>query len=317
MCYLTGLIGLVTHARAEAPMNWTQVPGYYRMQLGQFEVTALFDGALDLDVKLLRNAESIEIDKMLARRFVGSPKMQTAVNGFLINTGKHIVLIDAGASNLYGPSLGFLGKNLQLAGYDSTQVDVVALTHLHGDHIGGLIDATGQPAFPKARIVVSQDESEYWLSPEIAAKSRVSDQRYFNRVRDIAGPYLSRKQWQSIHSNEIVVPGIRVLSTAGHTPGHVAYIVESDGQSLFIWGDLVHSHAVQFAKPEVSIEFDFDQKRATATRLEIMKAMAETRSLVAGMHLPFPGIGHVNEEKTGVFSWVPIEFSPLRRTHAN
>ena len=298
-------------------MNWTQVPGYYRMQLGQFEVTALFDGALDLDVKLLRNAESIEIDKMLARRFVGSPKMQTAVNGFLINTGKHIVLIDAGASNLYGPSLGFLGKNLQLAGYDSTQVDVVALTHLHGDHIGGLIDATGQPAFPKARIVVSQDESEYWLSPEIAAKSRVSDQRYFNRVRDIAGPYLSRKQWQSIHSNEIVVPGIRVLSTAGHTPGHVAYIVESDGQSLFIWGDLVHSHAVQFAKPEVSIEFDFDQKRATATRLEIMKAMAETRSLVAGMHLPFPGIGHVNEEKTGVFSWVPIEFSPLRRTHAN
>jgi glyoxylase-like metal-dependent hydrolase (beta-lactamase superfamily II) len=111
----------------------------------------------------------------------------------------------------------------------------------------------------------------------------------------------------------VLVPGITAVKANGHTPGHTAFAVESDGQKLLIWGDLVHAHAVQFADPGVSIEFDVDQKQAIATRKIIFKAMAESRSLVGGMHLPFPGIGHVRADGEGTYSWVPIEFSPLAK----
>lgn len=108
-----------------------------------------------------------------------------------------------------------------------------------------------------------------------------------------------------------LAPGIRAVAANGHTPGHTAYAVESAGQKLLIWGDVVHAHAVQFARPGVSIEFDTNQKQAIATRRRLMRDLAASKSLVAGMHLPFPGIGHVRAEGKGRYSWVPIEFSPL------
>ncbi|WP_255210995.1 hypothetical protein [Methylogaea oryzae] len=120
-------------------------------------------------------------------------------------------------------------------------------------------------------------------------------------------------QWTTFTPGSELVPGVTSVKADGHTPGHTAYAVESDGQKLLIWGDLVHAHAVQFAKPGVSVEFDIDQKQAIATRLRIMKAMAASKSLVAGMHLPFPGIGHVRADGKDRYSWVPIEFTPLAK----
>lgn len=116
---------------------------------------------------------------------------------------------------------------------------------------------------------------------------------------------------ENFSEGSVLVPGIQAVKASGHTPGHSAFAIESEGKKLLIWGDPVHAHAVQFARPGVSIEFDIDQKQAIATRRSIMKAMASSKSLVAGMHLPFPGIGHVRADGKGSYSWVPIEFAPL------
>jgi glyoxylase-like metal-dependent hydrolase (beta-lactamase superfamily II) len=307
----TVLMGLAPPVQAEAPKAQTQVPGYYRIQLGQFEITALFDGAIELDTQLLKNASATDLQRLLSRMFVGNPKMQTAVNAYLVNTGSHLVLVDTGAAKLFGPALGYVLQNMKAAGYEPAQVDTVVITHLHGDHMGGLNDAGGQPLFAKARILVSQADSDFWLSQKVAAGAPAKVQPFFKMARDSAAPYLASGQWKTFTDGSVLAPGIQAVRANGHTPGHTAYAIESEGQKLLIWGDLVHAHAVQFAKPGVSIEFDIDQKQAIATRRSIMKAMADSKSLVAGMHLPFPGIGHVREDGKGRYSWVPIEFGPL------
>jgi glyoxylase-like metal-dependent hydrolase (beta-lactamase superfamily II) len=310
----TALIALLPIARADAPLAQGQVPGYYHYQLGQFQVTALFDGAIELDTKLLKNAKPADLQRLLSRMFVGNPKMQTAVNAYLINTGKQLVLIDAGAAKLFGPSLGYVLDNMKAAGYDPAQVDTVVITHLHGDHIGGLNDANGRPAFPKARVMVPRADHDFWLSQKVADKAPEGMKAFFKIARDTAAPYQGVGRWQPFNDGTTLAPGIRAVAANGHTPGHTAYAVESAGQKLLIWGDLVHAHAVQFAKPDVSIEFDVDQKQAIATRREVMKSVAESKTLVAGMHLPFPGLGHVRSEGKGSYTWVPIEFSPLQKT---
>jgi glyoxylase-like metal-dependent hydrolase (beta-lactamase superfamily II) len=308
------LFGFATPVLAEAPKAQTQVPGYYRMQLGQFEITALFDGALELDTKLLKNATPTDLQHLLSRMFVGNPKMQTAVNAYLVNTGTHLVLIDAGAAKLFGPSLGYVLQNMKASGYEPEQVDTVIITHLHGDHIGGLINAAGQPLFPKAKVWVSKADSDFWLSQKVADAAPEKVQPFFKMARDTAAPYQAGGQWNTFTEGSVLVPGVKAVKANGHTPGHTAYAVESEGKKLLIWGDLVHAHAVQFARPGVSIEFDIDQKQAIATRRSIMKSAAESKSLVAGMHLPFPGIGHVRAEGKGRYSWVPIEFTPIPKS---
>lgn len=298
-------------AHAEAPQVQTQVPGYYRTQLGDFEVTALFDGAIELETKLLKNAQPQELNALLARMFVGNPKMQTAVNAYLINTGKHLVLVDTGAAKLFGPALGNIAANLKAAGYGLDQVDTVVLTHLHADHMGGLNDAAGQPIFPKARVYAAQADHDFWLSEQAAAAAPEAMRPFFKLSRDSAAPYIARGQWATFAPGSEIVPGISAVQAKGHTPGHTAFAVTSQGRKLLIWGDLVHAHGVQFAKPGVSIEFDVDQKQAIATRKALMQEAAASKVLVAGMHLPFPGIGHVRAEGKGRYAWVPLEYSPL------
>ena len=164
----TIFLGFTSFVQAEAPKVQTQVPGYYRYQLGQFEITALYDGVIELDKKLLQHSSPTDLDRLLARMFVGNPKMQTAVNAYLINTGDHLVLVDTGAAKLFGPSLGYILQNMKAAGYEPGQVDSVVITHMHPDHIGGLNDAGGQPVFPKARIMVAQADNDFWLSQKQA-----------------------------------------------------------------------------------------------------------------------------------------------------
>ncbi|MCL2459488.1 MAG: MBL fold metallo-hydrolase [Desulfobulbus sp.] len=304
-------LGFLATVHARAPLAQIQAPGYYRMQLGQFEITALYDGATHLGAKLLYDAKPADLDRLLARMFVGNPSMQTAVNAYLINTGEHLVLIDAGAAQLLGPGLGHVVDNMKAAGYEPAQVDTVVITHLHADHIGGLIDQEGKPLFPQAAILVAQIDHDYWLSEKTAAAAPEAARPFFKMARDVAAPYLANGHWKTFAEGTVLVPGVKAVKAYGHTPGHTAYAVESAGQKLLIWGDVVHAHAVQFAKPGVSIEYDTDRKQAVATRKALMKEMAASQSLVAGMHLPFPGIGHVRAEGKGSYAWVPVEFSPM------
>ncbi len=299
-------------AHAGEPQLKTQVPGYYRLMVGGAEVTALYDGFLEVDRSMLKNASPAEVQRLLARMFAATPKLQTAVNTFLINTGDKLVLVDTGAGKLFGPTAGNILANLRASGYQPAQIDVVLLTHLHPDHLGGLIDAEGRPVFAKAEVRVSRTEADFWLSTEAAAKAPEGSRPFFKMAREAAAPLIAAGKWGTFGWGDEVVPGLKAVEARGHTPGHAAYLLESGGQRLLLWGDAVHSPAVQFARPSVTIEFDVDQKQAAATRRQLFEQAARSAELVAGAHLPFPGLGHVRAEGAGGYAWVPVEYGPIR-----
>jgi glyoxylase-like metal-dependent hydrolase (beta-lactamase superfamily II) len=304
------VLGFTANMRAEAPMARFQVPGFYRMMLGNFEITALCDGFLDLDAKRLRNAPEAEINGLLDRMYAGAPRPLTAVNCYLVNTGSKLVLIDTGGGALFGPALGSLTTNLAAAGYSPAQIDVVLITHMHRDHIGGLVDAAGKPVFPRAAVMVSKAENDYWLSDSEAEKAPPGVKKFFDHARRIAAAYTVSGKWQTFGSGQLL-PGIKASVVPGHTPGHCIFEISSGDRSLVVFGDTVHCMAVQFSRPEISFEYDWDPKQAVSARCDLFRNIAERKVLAAGMHVPFPGIGRVLADGKGGYTWVPVEFSPI------
>src|SRR5690606_15211268 len=149
-----------------------QVTGYSHMPLGHVQVAALYDGFIRLDPKILHGVSADDIQSLLARVFAEADEgIQTAVNGYLINTGSNIVMVDVGAGSCFGPTLGKMADNLRAAGYKPDQVDTVLLTHLHGDHGCGLVTAGGQAAFPNATVYAAEEDAAFWLDDDIAAKA--------------------------------------------------------------------------------------------------------------------------------------------------
>ncbi len=310
---LTATVAVAPAAHAAPPAQQkTQVPGYYRMMVGQFEVTALYDGYIDLDPKILRNTSAKEVQSLLARMFLAAtPGVQTAVNAYLVNTGSNLVLVDTGASGCFGPTLGRIVENLRAAGYEPGQVDTVLLTHLHGDHACGLT-ASGKAVFPNATVYVDQADADFWLSTEKAASAPKDAQPLFGMARDALAPYQSSGRLRTYNgAGQALVPGVAVVAANGHTPGHNGYLFTSGKDSLLVWGDIVHSHAVQFRRPDVAIEFDVDSPAAVRTRKRIFADAAKGKLWVGGAHLPFPGLGHVRRETSG-YAWVPVEYGPIR-----
>ncbi len=300
----------IVPARSAAPMVKTQAPGYYRMMLGAFEVTALYDGAVDIDMKFLRGAPEEEIKRLLSRMFVNSPKVPTSVNAYLINTGSKLLLIDSGYGKMSGPNVGKLSGNLKASGYSPEQVDAVLITHIHVDHVGGLIDGAGRPAFPNAVVYAPKREDDFWLSPAEEGKAPPHLKRYFKIAHDISRPYIDLDRWKTFGAGDLPFPGFKALSTPGHTPGQHAFEVKSEGESMLIMGDVVHSMAVQFPRPDISIRFDTDQKAAISARQDLFKRISESGSLVAVPHMPFPGIGRIRADGPNAYTWAPVEYSP-------
>lgn len=304
-------LAIAITAQAAPPQLNTQAPGYYRMALGEFEITALYDGSINIDPMLLEGVSEEDLQALLARMFADTNDgIQTAVNGYLVHTGSNLVLVDTGAAACFGPSLGRMHDNIRAAGYELKQVDTVLLTHLHADHACGLLDAEGNAAFSNAEVRVSEDEAGFWLSEAAAAKAPKAMQSFFKMSRDSVAPYAENNRLKTYKIGDELLPGVETVSTPGHTPGHVSYLFSSNDESLLIWGDIVHNYAVQFVYPEVSIEYDIDSTQAIATRKRIFAEAALDKLWVAGAHLPFPGLGHVRAERQG-YLWVPAEYRPL------
>jgi glyoxylase-like metal-dependent hydrolase (beta-lactamase superfamily II) len=309
------VLGPAASLMAEAPMQKTQAPGYYRMMIGQVEVTALFDGLVPLDAGLLLNVPEKAVRDLLDRSRIDNPhKIPTSVNCYLINTGKKLVLVDAGGGASFGGVMGRLTKNMLASGYKPEQVDAVLITHLHPDHVAGLIDAQGKPAFPNAVVYLAKAEDDFWLSdvePTVPAQYKEHLKQARKMVRTVAEPYLSLKRWKTFDSDSLPVSGIKAVPIPGHTPGHTAYEIESQGEKLLIIGDTVHIAAVQFARPDGAVSFDSDPKQAVATHKAIFHRVADGRTFVADMHIAFPGIGRLRSDGKGGYDWVPIEYAPL------
>ncbi|VVM37086.1 hypothetical protein PS645_00077 [Pseudomonas fluorescens] len=318
-CYLMRAVGLAVAlssgvAAAQAPAQvGTQVPGYYRLAVGDYEVTALFDGYNDLSPKLLKGLTQNQIRALLARRSIETPGVQTAFNAFLINTGKQLILVDTGAGQCIGATAGMLSDNMKAAGYQPSQVDTILLTHLHLDHVCGLVDAQKKPLFANATVYAAKTEADYWLNPEALANAPEGAKGYFKIAQDSTAAYLAAGRFKTFDTGQSPLPGVvEATLEKGHTPGSTTYRFNSQGQSILFMGDLVHNLAVQFEHPEVSIGFDVDGQQAIKSRARVFSDAAASKIWVTAAHLPFPGIGHIAAQGKH-FQWVPVEYGPYKR----
>ena len=304
---------LLGSAHAAAPMIKTQAPGYYRVMVGDFEVTALSDGTVALPMdKVLTNTTPTAVEAALARDFMKTP-VETSVNGYLVNTGAKLVLIDTGAAGLFGPTLGNLLANLKAAGYQPEQVDEVYITHMHADHVGGLMNGAAL-AFPNATVRADRRDADYWLSQANLDKAAAADKGFFQGAMASLNPYVAAgkfKPFDGAKGDTELVTGVKAVATPGHTPGHSLYRIESQGQTLMLWGDLIHAAALQFNEPSVTIVFDVDSKAAVVQRQQAFADAASTGYLVGASHLAFPGLGHLRAQGKA-YAWVPLNYSGLK-----
>jgi glyoxylase-like metal-dependent hydrolase (beta-lactamase superfamily II) len=202
-------------------------------------------------------------------------------------------LIDTGCGPYFGPTAGRLLHNLSAAGLSPVQIDTILLTHIHPDHSAGLTDLSNDGlVFPNAALVMHQDELEHWFDDaRMAAAAELGGDFFFRTGREQVEPY--RDRWRPFQGTVEVFPGVNAMPLPGHTPGHTGYLVESQGDRLLIWGDIIHIPEIQVARPEVTMTFDCDQTQAALTRATLFEDVASSALLVAGAHIDFPGFAHV------------------------
>ena len=293
-------------AIASAPQQKSQAPGYYRLVLGKFEITALSDGTSPLPIdQLLTNTTPDHIAGRLHEAFLKTP-VAMSVNAFLINTGEKLILVDSGFGNFFGPTQGKLLSNLRAAGYAPGQIDEIYITHMHSDHVGGLIIAD-KVAFPNAIVRTEEREADFWLSKERMEQAPEPLKGFFLTAMKALKPYQDAGRFKPFRGDTDLAAGIKARSLPGHTPGHTAYVVESEGEKLVILGDLIHVAAIQFADPSVTIRFDGEAAAAADARVQQLREASAAHEWVAGAHISFPGIGHVRADGKG-FEFVPANY---------
>jgi glyoxylase-like metal-dependent hydrolase (beta-lactamase superfamily II) len=287
--------------------GWTaqQAPGFYRLRLGDFRITVLSDGTASRDLaKIMSKPDAVRAAYAAAHEPL---PVDLSINCYLIDTGAQKILVDTGAGELFGAAAGQLVANLRAAGYQPGDIDAVLLTHIHGDHSGGL-SVGGKPVFPKAVVYVDQRDPAYWLSADQAAKAPEGRKATFAQSHQTVDPYVQARRLRTFDGATELFPGVRSLPEHGHTPGLTGYMIESQGQRLLLWGDVVHAAEVQFQDPSVTIDYDVDPALAVATRERVLQDAAQQGYLVGGAHLSFPGLGHVRADQ-GRYGWVPAPYS--------
>jgi glyoxylase-like metal-dependent hydrolase (beta-lactamase superfamily II) len=275
-------------AVAKMPFAKSQAPGFFRRKLGEFEVTALLDGDIPLELKLF-SGNAAEMEQVLKQAQQPSPP-RSHVNAYAVNTGDKLYLIDTGTGALLGPALGRVSENLVLAGLNPEQVDAILLTHLHPDHCGGMTMA-GKAVYPNAEVFVDEAEAKFWLGTEMMEKAPPDLKPFFLGAQAAMKPYAHRLK--PLPGNGEIASGISVLALHGHTVGHTGFIFASGNERMLVWGDIVHNAALQFARPDWGFVFDTDRDQGSSARKRAFDTAATDRLLVAGMHLPWPGLGFV------------------------
>lgn len=303
----TGVISVLPSAVvARAPIIARQAPSFYRLKLGDYEITALSDGTVKLPMaKIYQNIKETDVETYLDVHFQAGDS-EVSVNAFLVNTGDRLVLIDAGTGDFMGASLGKLVANIEASGYRTSQIDHVILTHIHTDHSGGL-SVNGKRVFENATLHVNNREEEFWLKADAKAKSDKTLGEYIAQAESSVAPYIEAGKFETFGDNAAPIPGFGSVLRAGHTPGHSGIIVESKGETIVFWGDIAHGDVLQFDQPNVTVDFDVDQKAAVASRVIAFAEAADQKYLVAGAHHAFPGIGHVRRDNSN-YDWVPLVY---------
>lgn len=295
---------LVTPARAKAPMMGAALPEVYRFQLGDFEITTIADGAIQLDGPhpIFGNNQSLDdVQAYAQENFLSPERMEISFTPVIVNTGNELVMFDTGNGATRRPNAGKLAAMLSAAGYTPDQIDVVVLTHFHPDHIGGLME-DGKPLFPNARYVIPETEYQFWTSPDRMGSPMegVAKLTSANVV-----PFAEKATF--VKGGADVATGITAIDSPGHTPGHTAYMIESAGKPFLLWADTTNHYVLSVEKPEWHVGFDVDKDLAVKSRMAILDMAATDRILSTGYHMPFPAVGYVETSGEG-YRWVPVSY---------
>jgi glyoxylase-like metal-dependent hydrolase (beta-lactamase superfamily II) len=302
------LSALSANLSAAAPQQRNQAAGYYRLMVGDFEVTALSDGTAR--VALDHQLPSLPPERAMGefQRWFQTVPYEMSLNAFLINTGSRLILIDTGLGELLkGRAGGRLMQNLIASGYRPEQVDAVLISHFHVDHVSGLSEG-GNMAFPNAVIYLSEPEKAYWIDSDPMKSVRPELRDYVAPSRAALKPYLDAGKVQTFAGSASLWEGVHAEVTPGHSPGHAVYSISSRNQQMSFIGDLVHVREIQFDQPDTTFIYDSDYAHAVDQRKRIFDQLAKSRTLVATSHLSFPGIGHVRSEGAA-FDWLPVPYS--------
>jgi glyoxylase-like metal-dependent hydrolase (beta-lactamase superfamily II) len=296
---------MVRAASAQASRPEVDNPGFHRFTVGAFEVTTIQDGLRPGDGPhpiFGQDQSADDVAALLEENFLPADRFANGFTPVLVNTGSELVLFDTGLGAGARPDgLGQLRPRLEASGYSAEDVDVVVLTHFHGDHVGGLME-NGEPAFPNARYVAGQAEYDFWTADE-----RLSGPTEGNAQAVQANVVPFAENMEMIGDGDEVVPGITGMLAAGHTPGHMIFMLESEGTGLLITADTANHYVASLQRPDWHVQFDMDKEAAAATRVRVFDMLAADRTAFVGYHMPFPSVGFVEKLDTG-YRFVPASY---------
>jgi glyoxylase-like metal-dependent hydrolase (beta-lactamase superfamily II) len=294
-------------AQAKAPLQGISPVNFRRVKLGGFEVVTVAHGyAAGPKVHPIfrQDQKPADVAAHLKANFLPANEMAIPFTPVIVNTGTDVVLFDTGNGAGKGATRGQLINSIAAAGYKPEQIDIVVITHFHPDHIGGMM-SDGKPIFPNARYVTGEAEYNFWTSKKLAGSSDKKMQGRVNLVNQKVKPVAAKTTF--IKGGKDVVAGITAIETFGHTPGHMAFNIESNGQRLVLWADACNHYVASLQKPEWHVIFDMDKANAIASRKKILDMVAADKIPAAGYHMPFPAIGYV-EAQSDAFRWVPHSY---------
>lgn len=297
-------------AGGAAPLAAAQGPGVYRYKLGDYQLTAVYDGVwrVPIDDTFIRNASAADVDKALADAFLPPRVLPISFTALVVNTGAKLVLIDTGTAGQLADTAGTMLDNLKVAGVAPADIDTILISHFHPDHIDGIKTKDGANVFANAEILVPEPEWTFWMDDGNQSRAKGSVFRYFRNARRIFGDIAGHVR--PFKPGAEVAPGIVSIAAFGHTPGHCAFAIHSGKQSMLAMSDTVRNPYLFARHPRWQPIFDMDGPQAVTSRLNMLDRAAADRMLVEAYHFPFPACGHIARTGTG-FELVPVEWRPL------
>lgn len=296
-------------AFAAAPQATSQWPSAYRYKVGAIEVTAISDGArtMPLPDTFVRNEPRDKVNEALRAAYLPENQVTIPFTVLLVNTGSKLYLIDSGNGPAQG-TVGLLGGTLTALGIDPKSIDAVVISHFHGDHINGLLNAQGTPTYPNAQVLVPEAEWAFWMDDGQMSRAPEGLKGAFQNVRRVFTPFAGKVDQYGWDKE--VMPGLTSVGTPGHTPGHTSFQLASDKGRLFVQSDVTNIPALFLRNPTWQVMFDMDGAKAQETRRKVYDMVSAERILTAGYHFPFPAALYV--EKDGArFDSVPAAWNPV------